>query len=122
MSILPHKLPKQVTTLEQALEILQEDSWGRDTSWGVIDVERGVIIRKSYHEGCSGADDWGRDEMPIDKSVIAALKSHGYVKGTPHWGYIDEKQLRINEWGAKAAHEIWQRKEEERRKAEGKDA
>ncbi len=110
MSVLRFRLPKKVTTLEQALEILSDDSWGRTRSWGIIDVSKQIIIRKSYTEGSSGADHSEYDELPIDKSIINTLKSGNYVQGTPQWGFTDNNILKINEFGEREATAIRKRK------------
>lgn len=112
MSILRHKCPTKITTVEQALEILRKDSGGRTASWGTIDVARGVLERHSYHEGSSGGDSHDIDEIPIDKKVISELKMNGYVRGTPHWGYTDDNVLRISEHGDNAAWDLAKRKRE----------
>jgi hypothetical protein len=122
MSILRRDLPEKVTTAEQALEILRDDSWGRTRTWGVINLRTKTILRKSHTEGCSGADSLDIDEMPIEESVISELKRNLYVQGTPHWGYTDDQELRISKNGEDEAHRIWLRKEEARRKTEGKDS
>jgi hypothetical protein len=124
MSILRHKLPKKVSTLEEALNILRMDSGGRHSSWGTIDARYHRIIRHSHYEGCSGGDSSSSIELPIEPSVIAELKMNGYVMGTPHWGYTDQNELRISEHGTEAAWEIVrrQREAEEAKEKEKKNA
>lgn len=42
----------------------------------------------------------------VDPWIVGFLRK-GYVKGTPKWGYTDQKELRITDAGIEALHAAW---------------
>ena len=56
----------------------------------------------------------------VTPAVVALLKSGGYVKGTPHWGYTDDNVLKVSRHGEEAFYAF--RREQEAEEERGKKA
>lgn len=94
-------IPEPITDLGEALVLLYE----RDKTQSRIrldgdlpDGTQGPVIEISVFNGgygkCELSEQWN---FPIARELVESLKAAGVLSGTPHMGYTDHRELRLNE-------------------------
>lgn len=84
----------------EALELLRQKSGkGSKIQIAFNAKEESFLEVGIYSSGYTGDELTRRYYYRITKELINRLKNAGYVKGTPHWGYTDERELRVTEFG-----------------------
>lgn len=81
------------------LDLLTE-RWG-DNTYRLL--ERWPHERPHVHiEHCRDFGEHAHDRFEVTPGVVERLLALRHIKGTPHWGYTEMRELKTSEFGAKA--------------------
>jgi len=84
----------------EALKLLKKE-------WGDRTVRRLLTRRNDephievavYNSGYGSEEYTSSEYYRVAPELVAKLRQDGYVQGTPHWGYTDDRELQISDLG-----------------------
>ena len=72
-----------------------------------------------YNSGYGSEEYTSSEYYRVTAELVAKLRQAGLVKGTPHWGYTDEREMSISDQGSRRYWELRRQKEADGARTEG---